>query len=188
MKPGRINDKILYLRLSEKDRDAFVETYDLYFDQIYRFVFFKVSDKEEAEDLTSAVFLKVWGYVQDKSIKDYKTLKALLYKVAKNVVIDHYRKKSAQSEHFSLDAPGNSFDIKDERQDPHKEIEHKHSYSQLEEKLFELKDEYREVIVMRYVNEMSIGEIAAALEKSSGNIRVTLYRALKALRTIVGEE
>lgn len=188
MKPGKLNDKILYLRLTEKDKEAFVETYDLYFDQIYRFIYFKVSQKEEAEDLTSAVFLKTWGYVQDKSIKDYKTLKSLLYKVARNLVIDYYRKKSASADQVSLDDVNNNMDLPDKNQDIHKKLELANDYSNLEKRLFELKDEYREVIVMRYVNEMSMGEIAKALDKSSGSVRVTLYRALKALRSIVADD
>ena len=187
MKSGKLNDKILYLRLSQKDKDAFVKTYDLYFDQIYRFVYFKVSIKEDAEDLTSAVFLKTWGYVQDNSIKDYKTLKALLYRVARNLVIDHYRKKSSSVEQLSLDVDDSKIDLPDKEQGVHEKMEIAESISLINEKLFELKEEYREIIVMRYVNELSIGEIAEALDKNKGNIRVTLYRALKALREIVKE-
>ncbi len=187
MKSGKLNDKLLYLRLTKKDKEAFVRTYDLYFDQIYRFVYFKVSSKEEAEDLTSVVFLKTWGHVQNKSIKDHKTLKALLYKVARNSVIDHYRKKSSQIEKVSLDSSTSEIELPDNSQDIHKNIEIADDYSQIKDKLLELKEEYRELIVMRYVNELSIKEIALSLNKSRGNVRVTLYRALKALRTIVKE-
>jgi len=187
MTAGKLNDKLLYLRLSKKDKEAFIKTYDLYFDQIYRFIYFKVSIKEEAEDLTSTVFLKTWGYVQDKSIKDYKTLKSLLYKVARNSVIDHYRTKSREAENFSLDSSKSEIDLPDSSQDVHKDIEIANDYSQIQEKLLELKEEYREIIVMRYVNELSVKEIALSLDKSRGNIRVTLYRALKALRQIAKE-
>ncbi len=187
MKSGKLNDKLLYLRLAKKDKEAFVKIYDLYFDQIYRFVYFKVSTREDAEDLTSAVFLKTWAYVQNESIKDYKTLKSLLYKVARNLVIDYYRKKSAQAEQLSIDNERFEIDLPDEKQDIHENVEISDGYAQIKKKLFELKDEYREIIVMRYVNELSIGEIALSLEKSKGNVRVTLYRALKALRNIAKE-
>lgn len=187
MKAGKLNDKLLYLRLTKKDKDAFVKTYDLYFDQIYRFVYFKVSQREEAEDLTSLVFLKTWGYVQDKSITDYKTLKSLLYKVARNLVIDHYRKKSSQAELLSLDASKSEINLPDKNQDIHRLAETADDYAQIKNKLLELKEEYREVIVMRYVDELSIKEIALSLNKSRGNIRVTLYRALKVLRQIAKE-
>ena len=57
-----------------------------------------------------------------------------------------------------------------------------------DQKLFELKDEYREVLTLRFVNEMSITEIAEALEKSKGNVRVLIYRALQALRAVIGDD
>lgn len=187
MKSGKLNDKLLFMRLSKRDKDAFVRTYDEYFDDIYRFIYFKVSDKEEAEDLTSQVFLKTWEYIQNQTIKDYKTLKSLLYRVARNLVIDHYRKKSSNVEKVAIDSETVNIDIADTNQDLHKNLEIASDYAHIEAKLLELKDEYREIIVLRYVNELSVAEIALALEKSKGNIRVTLYRALKALREISGE-
>jgi len=57
-------DKKLFFRVKKKDTNAFIEAYDLYADDLYRFVFFKIGHSEEAKDLTSAVFLKVWNYAQ----------------------------------------------------------------------------------------------------------------------------
>ena len=57
-------DKKLLFRVKKKDTNAFIEAYDLYADDIYRFAYFKVRNVEEAKDLTSAVFLKVWNYAQ----------------------------------------------------------------------------------------------------------------------------
>ena len=75
-----IKDKILYSRLKQKDKEAFIKAYDIYTDNIYRFIYFKVRGKEEAEDLTSQVFLKTWDYIQNNTL-DQKTLKSLLYKM-----------------------------------------------------------------------------------------------------------
>ena len=55
----------------------------------------------------------------------------------------------------------------------------------LETKLPELKDEYREVIILRFVNELSIKEVAEILDKSKGNTRVLIFRALKALKELL---
>lgn len=188
MEKGFFKDKLLYLRLNRKDKDAFVEIYDMYFDHIYRFVYFKVSQKEEAEDLTSSVFLKTWGYVQDNSVKDYKTLKSFLYKVARNAVIDYYRKKSVQNEKISLNDGINTIDVADVSQDIHTKMEINSDVGLVEKNLRKLKDEYREIIVMRYLNELSIKEISFALDKTPGSIRVTLYRALNALRSLMEED
>jgi len=177
-------EKILYYRLKQKDKEAFIEAYDLFLNNIYRFVFFKVSNRETAEDITSQTFLKTWGYIQNNELKDHKTLKSLLYKVARNLVIDHYRQESRKQE-LSLDQEDSPVNLADDKQDLLKKMQLDGDMEMIGEKMNEIKDEYREVIVMRYVNELSIAEIAAILEKNSGNVRVLLYRALKTLRELV---
>ncbi len=186
MSSGKLQDKILYSRLKNKDKEAFIKAYDLYLDDIYRFLYFKVGNSQEAEDLTSTAFLKTWDYIQNSSITDFKTLKSLLYKVARNLVIDHYRKKSTQTVIHKDD--GSLANTVDKSHDIAKEAELVFDVKIIKEKIFELKDEYREVIILRYINELSISEIAVALDKSNGNIRVILYRALKALREIIDQE
>lgn len=178
------SDRLIYLRLKQKDKEAFTEAYDRYVDDIYRFIFFKVGQKEEAEDLTSQVFLKTWNHIQNNSITDYKTLRALLYKVARNLIIDHYRKKSNQN-NVSLDAGEKSIDVPDYSQDTHRRLEVESDFESLSGSLLGLKDEYREVILMRYVNELSVKEISDIIDKSKSNVRVILYRAMKALRETV---
>lgn len=181
-----ISDKILYLRLKDKDKDAFIKAYDLYIDNIYRFIYFKVSNKEEAEDLTSSVFLKVWDYIQNNNLGEYNSLKPLLYKVARNLVIDHYRKNSKVNE-TSLDQEDGKIDIPDEKQDPIKITDIKVEMETVNKALNELKDEYREVIILKYVNELDTHEIAKILDKNKGNVRVLLYRALKSLKEIIND-
>lgn len=179
----QVSDKEIFFRLKESDREAFMEAYDKYVDDIYRFVFFKISNQEEAEDLTSQVFLKVWNYIQTNSIKDYKTLKAFLYRVARNLVIDHYRKNSGKQE-LSLSDEETRIDVVDEKEDLTAMAELKDDMEVVRKNLDKLKSEYKEVIVMRFINELEISEIAIVLEKTKGNVRVLIYRALKALREI----
>jgi len=182
-----VQDKILYSRLKNKDRKAFVRVYDSHLNDIYRFIYFKVSDKETAEDLTSSVFLKTWDYVQNRQLKDYKSLKSLLYVVARNLVIDHYRKKSQRLD-VSYDNEKNPIQIIDEKQDLAKQMNLDLDLGVVEAGLSKLKDEYREAIVLRYVNELSIGEIAEVLGKSKGTVRVLVHRALKTLKTLLEEK
>ncbi len=188
---GNIKETILFSKIKRKDKEAFIKAYDLYVDKIYRFVFFKVKSKEEAEDLTSEIFLKAWHYIQDNSVKDYKTLKALFYKIARTTVIDYYRKKINEHERslqIVLEDQEKQFDIEDKQQDVNHKIETEIEMSRIEKKMLELKDEYREVIVLRYIEELSIGEIAKILDKSKGNVRVLIHRALKALKKLLKEE
>jgi len=182
-----IKDQSLLARLKNDNKEAFIEAYDLYVNEIYRFVFFKVGSKEEAEDITSAIFLKTWNYIQETEKLIEKTLKALLYKIARTTIIDYYRKKSNQI-NFSIDNEENKFDIVDEKQNIEENFQIKHDIDFVQAKLQELKDEYREIILMRYINELSIEEIADQLGKSKGNIRVLTHRALKALSDLVSEK
>lgn len=181
----RVREKELFSRVKKKDSEAFIKAYDLYIDQIFRFIYFKVGSREEANDLTSAVFLKTWNYIQGNSREDFKTLKALIYKIARTSIIDYYRKNSNFNK-ITIDGEGEEkIDIKDERQDIAKQAEINFDFSLIEKKLGELKDEYREVIILRFIDELSIKEIAAVIDKSKNNVRVLIHRALKALRELM---
>lgn len=183
MKIGKIEEKLLIYKIKSHDKQAFIKAYDLYVDQIYRFVYFKIGNREEAEDLCSAVFLKAWNHILKGGLKDSKTLKALLYKIARNSIIDHYR-KNKDRETVSLDAD-NAIQIIDENQNISKSLDAKADILVLESKLPELKDEYREIIILRFINELSVKEIADILEKPRGGVRVLIFRALKALRELL---
>jgi len=182
---GKRQEKKLLSGVKKRDRQAFIEAYDLYVDQIFRFVYFKVGNKEEADDLTSIVFLKTWNYVQDSSLKDFKTLRSLIYKIARTSIIDYYRKNSNFNKVAFENREGEPIDIKDEKQDIARQAEINSDFGIIEKKLGELKDEYREVIILRFIDELSIKEIAAILDKPKNNVRVLVHRALKALRELM---
>ncbi len=177
------SDKTLFLKLKKyKDKQAFVAVYDQYLTPIYRFVYFKVNDMAEAEDLTSQVFLKCWSYIQDGKITDYGTIRAFLYKVARNTVIDYYRQKT---ENQPLDEAEN---VASPEQLPPETIDNNLSVALIVSQIKKLKDEYREVLILKFVNELSTTEIAEILGKTRGNIRVLLHRAERALKKLVTEE
>lgn len=177
------SDKTLFLKLKRyKDKQAFVAVYDQYLTPIYRFVYFKVNDQAEAEDLTSQVFLKCWSYIQDGKITDYGTIRAFLYKVARNTVIDYYRQKT---ENLALDEVK---DIVDEQPISGEAIDQNISVALIAGQLKKLKDEYREALILKFVNELSTAEIAEILGKTRGNVRVLLHRAERALKKLVTEE
>ena len=186
MKIGKIEEKLLLYRIKQSDKDAFIRAYDLYVEQLYRFIYFKVGNREEAEDLCSAMFLKTWHYILENSLKDQKTLKALFYKISRNLIIDHYRKTKGR-ETMSLDDE-KGIKITDEKQNLKHDLELKADLLVLESKLPELKDEYREIIILRFINELSIKEIAEVLDKSRGNVRILIYRALNALKGLLSQD
>lgn len=177
------NYLLFKFKLNPGNAEIYAELYDLFVDKIYRFVFFKVNNQEEAQDLTSDVFLRVWQYIQEK--KKVGNFKALLYQVAKNRVIDHYRQKSRSD---VLTDEEILKEIEDARgEDFVKEIEIKSEIKSLESFLKQLKAEYQEVLLLKYVEGYSNSEIAKILDKSTSNVRVLAHRALKILQNLISE-
>ena len=178
-----LKEKFLLFRIrAKKDPDAFGEIYDLYVEKIYRFIYFKVSSAEQAEDLTSETFLKAWQYLMTQ--REVISLKALLYTIARTAVIDHYRAiaNERQDTHIDDYVLNTVTDEKSARLI--RDVEAHFDTTQLLETIRGLKDEYREIIVMKYLDEMSTKEIADVLGKSTSNVRVILHRATKAISEV----
>ena len=160
----------------------FVKFYDQQAPKIYRFVYLKVSSPQDSEDLTSEAFLKFWQDLADKKEKKEKidNHRALLYKIANNLVIDFYRKKSRSE--VSID-PENTVlaQIKD-KTDLNKEVIFNSDVIEVKKALNNINEEYQNIIIWRYLDDFSTKEIAQILGKPEGNIRVLTHRALKALK------
>ncbi len=174
-----IQEKTLLYRISvHKDADAYATMYDVYVEKIYRFVFFKVNNTQEAEDITSDVFLKVWQYLISEKGKSVSHLSGLLYRTARNCIIDTYRERAKK--------PTTSLDQAEQLPDEsHKhDIHIKEEYRQLLASLTSLKQEYQDVLLLRYVEEMSMSEICRILEKKPSAVRVLLHRATKKLQEL----
>lgn len=181
-----LQEKFLLYRIrAKKDPDAFGKVYDLYASRIYRFVYFKVSSEEEAQDITAEVFLKAWQYLLDPKGQEVRHLSALLYRIARNKVIDFYRQRASRGETVHI-APNNEV-IADTREQ-FKKLDAKLDVEALAPALRSLKDEYREVLVMKYVDQFETNEIAEALDKTPGNVRVLLHRAMNALRNLANPD
>lgn len=183
MKKASLKEKILIYKVRQnKDAESYGQLYDIYVDRIFRFIFFKVSTVEIAEDLTSEVFLKTWEYINKTSSK-IENINALLYRVARNRVIDYYRIKKRETTTSDEEYMER---IQDKR-NLEAETDVKVDLKNVEKYLEHLKDVHREIIILKYIEEFSITEIAGILEKSKGNVRVVLHRAMKALKDIAGE-
>lgn len=185
MKVPKIQDKILALRLLHRDPEAFGQLYDLYVTSIYRFIYLKVSSTQDAEDLTSEVFLKIWNYVS-KLDEPVGNLRALLYRTARNSVIDFYRRRSHEIS-AAIDEEAVLQVVDDRQQSLIDEIDAKVEMRTVEHVLRHMKDEYREVLVLYYLNGLSVAEVADALEKSKGAVRVLIHRALNTIRELLSE-
>lgn len=165
----------------KKIEGIFLKCYENHSDALFRYCYFQVSDRETAKDLLQDTFTKTWQYLKDG--KDIDNLKAFLYKVAKNLIIDYRRKKKS----YSLDAiTETGVDFKsdiDEETKVTEDFDKEFVVSQLER----LEDDYREILTMRYVNEMSIKEIADTLDMTPNNVSVKIHRGVDKMKKILEE-
>ncbi len=185
MKRASLKEKFLIFKVKQnKDAEAYGMLYDYYVERIFRFILFKVSSTEIAEDLTSEVFLKTWEYI-NRMTEKIGNFNALLYRVARNAVIDHYRSKSRM---FGSASDEELFEQIADKRDMEKETDTQLEIQDVRNHLKKLKDVYREAITLKYIEEFSIAEIAEIMGKKKGAIRVILHRAIKALKEIAGEE
>ena len=162
-------------------RKIFSKIYDRYIDKIYRFIFFKVNSQEIAQDLTSETFLKTWETYQNGN-PEIENIQAYLYKTARNLVIDFYREKG-KVQIVSAENPLIP--------DPSQNLEEKAILSsdldQIRQALTNLKEDYQNVIIWHYLDDLPISEISQMLDRTEEATRVLLHRALNALRNEIGE-
>ena len=156
-------------------RKVFSQNYDKYIDKIYRFIFLKVSSQEVAEDLTSEVFLRFWEKLNTKI--NIENIQAFLYQIARNLVVDHYREKG-QAQLVSVDY----CQVPDQGAGLEEKAIIGSDIDRIKGVLAKINEDYREMIVWYYLDELSVPEIAQITEKSEEAVRVTIHRALNALK------
>ncbi|MFI5205406.1 MAG: RNA polymerase sigma factor [Candidatus Paceibacterales bacterium] len=160
---------------TEKD---FLAAYEQYAGAIYRHCYFRVFNKDLAEDLTQETFIKTWKYIAEG--KKIENIKAFLYRVAVNLIIDNSRKKvtlvfdDVKEKEVSVRLNSIEKDMLDG-------FELKEVLAIMEE----LPEKYRDVITFRYINDMSPVEIASVLEESANAVSVRLNYATKKLKELI---
>lgn len=163
--------------MSTERKELFEKCYRQHSKNIFRFIYFKVNDTELAKDFTADTFIKCWKLL-DKGEK-IKNSRAILYKIAHGIVIDHYRKKKIRKT-VPIDSV-DEFDLVS-----NEDLEAKLSVKQQSEELLgvlkSLKKEYQDILLMYYIDELSVGEISKILDKKENAIRVLIHRAIKALK------
>ena len=172
----------LHIKKAKKGhKGSFGQLYDHYLPQIYRFILLKVNSKSEAEDLTHEVFLSAWQNIHNYRYEGFP-FSSWLYQIAKNAVIDFYRtsKKNIRIENVGeniLEAKADSEGLNNIL-----EIE------KIKKCIFLLKPDYQDVLIMRFIEDLSPEEIASSLNKSEGAVRLIQHRAIKELKSIYNSE
>ncbi len=167
----------------------FLELYDVNVGKIYRYIYFRVGTEELAQDLTSEVFLKSWQYISNQqstvSRQRLKNPRAFFYQVARNLIMDFYRQKNRSP--ISLEEIADR-PLADKTNSPSDLAAIALDMDAVKKALLSLNDDYREIIIWRYLDELEIKEIAEILDKREGAVRTLLSRALGSLKEVLGKE
>ncbi len=174
-----MNDELSLLeRIQQHDQEALTEVYDLYFDQIYRYIYFRLHETDAAADLTSEVFLAL--VVALKADKPPRTsLVGWLYTVARNLAADYIKHKSR------------TVPLVDELIADDPPLSDQAHWTQLipimKQSLRKLTEEQQDVIALRFGQGLSLAETANLLKKSIGAIKASQHRALASLARLMPE-
>ena len=171
-----------FFDMIEAEKHKLLEAYDLYADAIYRHCYFRVFRKELAEELMQDTFMRAWEYMGNGNKID--NVRAFLYKIANNLIIDYSRKKKEESLEGMLE---NSY-MAEPAYAPAFSIESKLLLDEVKKYIHTLEDEYKEVLIMRYVDDLDPKDIAEVLGVSANVVSVRLNRAMKALKVNMGDK
>lgn len=158
----------------------FTDLYTSESDALFRYCFFRVADREQAKDITQEAFMRVWNILA-KDIEKIKNLRALLFKITSNLVIDWYRKKKSVSLDNLMDSENGEVGLQI-HDDSYEQIE-----IQSEGKIFlkhigTLEYTYQQVVYLRYVEDMSPKEIAEIVGLSANVVSVRINRGIEILK------
>jgi RNA polymerase sigma-70 factor (ECF subfamily) len=166
--------------MKQSMEQQFTKACEDYSDALFRYCFLKVSDREIAKDLVQETFMKTWSYlVKGEKVQN---IRAFFYKILGNLVVDHYRKKKT----VSLDL------LSEEGFDPvfesSENLENKIDGEKAIKILRHIPKAYQEVIFMRYVEDMTLGEIAKITKETENGVAVKIHRGLKKIKKIYENE
>ncbi len=166
---------------TQQHTEQFMEYYEKYSDDIFRFCMVKTRNRSQSLDITQDTFMKFWEYIIKGS--DIENERPLLYRIANNLIIDFYRKKKdILVENFS-DGSYNDY-LHDDQQS---RMENKIDGEKAITLLHKLPTLTREIISLRFIHDFSITEIAKVVNKNPKTVSVYLHRGLKKLQHILNE-
>jgi RNA polymerase sigma-70 factor (ECF subfamily) len=171
----------LVSRASRRDSAAFGVLYESHLDRVYRYIYYRVGSTAEAEDLSEQVFLKAWEAIDRYESRGVPFV-AWLYRLAHNLVIDHYRARRPTmplEDVAEAEEPGaNILDA----------VESQLDAEEVRLAVRKLSPEHQQLIVLRFVEGMSHAEVAQITGKTEGATRVVQYRALQSLAKAMQSE
>jgi len=175
------SDAELIVRAYNGDKDAFGDLYERYLRQIYRYVYYRVADSVDAEDLTEAVFIKAWEAFPRIRLGGFN-FKSWIYRIAHNEVIDRYRT------HRKTNSIDEAAEIRDPSGNPEAVYQDQEASVLLAKAISSLDDSYQEVLIYRFIQGYSHQETAELMGRSVVHVRVLQHRALLKLKERLDKE
>jgi RNA polymerase sigma-70 factor (ECF subfamily) len=173
--PRSNDDTPLVLRAIEREEAAFAELYERHVVRVYRHIYYMVGSAPEAEDLTSQTFLRAWEAIDRYQVRGAPFVSWLL-RIAHNLGVSYLRARRDSSQLHD--------GIVDEtmRRDPESSFQQTEEEEMVRAAILKLRDEQRQVIILRFIEDLDYREVAEIIGKSVAAIRVIQHRALNALR------
>jgi len=165
----------------KKDVVAVGRLFDFLVEPVFRFVFFRVKNRENAEDLTNEILLKIFENLPKFEKQKNVPFLAWVFRIAKNKITDFWR---TRREIFEIDE--NKID-KDSTENLQRETENFFDRRRLKIALQKLPENQREAVSLKFFAQLQTAEIAATMRKSPTAVRVLLSRGLKKLKIILAE-
>ena len=166
------------------DQDAFAEIVEIYSNSIYQLGYRMLGNRHEAEDIAQEAFIR--AYVNIKSFNQDLKFSTWLFRIATNLCIDRIRKKKPD---YYLDAEVSGTDgltmysqLASNSPIPEQELESLELQESVQKEILKLPEKYRSVIVLKYIEELSLNEISEILDLPLGTVKTRIHRGREALR------
>lgn len=173
-------DEQLLDRARAYDAEALAAIYDRYEAKIFSYIYHRVGNPSVAQDLTSQVFLRMLEAIQNE--RAWKTsFSGWLYRIAHNLVIDHYRRRGRATQVSFDDIPA----LVAKTDDPEHAAERMLAAEGLRTAINRLTEEQAQVVTLRFLEDLSIAEAAATMGKTEGAVKALQYRAVMSLRRLM---
>ncbi|WP_163101038.1 RNA polymerase sigma factor SigX [Peribacillus alkalitolerans] len=162
---------------------VFQDLYEKYHHDVFQFLFYMVKNRETAEDLVQEVYIRV--YKSHQKFEGKSSERTWLYSIARNAAIDHFRKQKSWKQRLMENFDWDKQQIKDEHPIPEEIALQKEEIQWIYKSLDECTVDQRSVIILRYIQSLSISETAEVLGWTESKVKTTQHRALKAVKKIL---
>jgi len=176
-----LTNMLLIQRAQQGDPAAVGFIFQQHYQQIFRYLFYKVGGIEAAEDLTSEVFVRMM-----RGLTEYRhqggSIQAWLFQIARNLSVDYFRSESHRNTTYLDDT------LPAKNEDVETEVDRRLTSAELSQAISELPDDQRDVLILRFVIGLSIADVALIIQRSEDAVKGLQRRGLTALRHILREK